>query len=77
MRKGDKVPWTYCPLCGEVLRYGVLRGAPVHYCAGSDGTLRPETSHTVNIGVGEIAPERPQVERGGPGVKSAPADKEE
>ena len=77
MRKGDKVPWTNCPLCGEALRYGTLRGTAVHYCAGPDGALTPETSHTANIRAGETTPEPAPEERARPAMKSAAADKED
>ena len=35
---------TYCPLCGIV---GLRRRGNVLYCPGLDGSLGPDTSHTV------------------------------
>jgi hypothetical protein len=56
----EKIPGTYCPLCGEIgLRRGRLGDKVVNYCAGLDGTLTPQTSHTCQIvGVAESKPRR-------------------
>lgn len=43
----QKIDGTYCPLCGEIgLFEATLGNALVRYCAGHNGQLTPETTHT-------------------------------